>query len=267
MKKQFLRLLVPMIIGAIIFSGCGKDTSNKPGGGKKTFDFSNSEYTGIGHAGNHYYPRPISIRFNSDSTLTTFTHILLNNTYNIITGKITNVSTNAQGGTDLTVTYLFPTIEQQFNYVQTYTISADKSTLSGGAFPLYELISMKLFPTKAPSIAGNWTTNGYYADIAGITFGSDSTSTYQRGGKTLTYGGDATAIIHAAYHQNGGRLTFIGINETQNDLLIQYYGVITADGKKVYADSYDFSDSRLPSIYGGSEAYGPIGVTPSITKQ
>jgi hypothetical protein len=268
MKKQILPSLLSTIIFAIILSGCGKTQHNPtpPGGSTGKFSFANSEYTGIGNSGNHYYPRPISIRFNDDSTMSTFTDILLNNDYRIVYGKITNVATNTQGGTDITVSYTLPA-EQQYNGPQVYTISADKSTLSGGAFPLFALINMKLFPTKTPSIQGLWAAKTGYPDINAISFGADSTATYVRGGKTLTYGGDPTTVIHAKYSQDGGRLKFIGINENYNDLLVQYYGVISAEGKNLYADSYDFPTARLPTIYGGSEAYGTIGVTPSLQRQ
>jgi hypothetical protein len=209
MKKKVVGLLASMIIIVALFSGCQKDTTS-PGGTQSTFSFSNSEYTGIGNAGNHYYSRPISIRFNGDSTMSTFTYIVLNSKYEIVSGKITNVTVNDQGQTVISVSYLLPN-EQQFNYPQTYMISADKSTLSGGAWPLYELVSMKLFPVKAPSIAGNWGTPLGYPDISGMSFQKDSTATYQRNGKTLTYGGDPTTAVHAAYKQDGGRLKFIGI--------------------------------------------------------
>ncbi len=99
------------------------------------------------------------------------------------------------------------------------------------------------------SVAGLWAALVGYPDINGISFRSDSRATYQRAGKMMTYGGDLTTVIHTAYHQNSGRLSFIGISEVYDDLLVSYYGVISADGKTIYADSYDFSTARLPTTY------------------
>lgn len=265
----YLRSVCLVAFVLLFWSSCKKTQQGPPPPTTGTFSFSNSEYTGIANAGNHYYPRPVSIRFNTDSSMSIFSYILLNGEYSIVKGKVSHVNVNAQGQTEITVVYSFPSIEAQFNGPQVYTISADKATMTGGAFPLYSIVgTLKIFPTKAPTIAGNWNTpQSSYPDVAGMSFGTDSTTTYQYNGKTLTYGGDPTAVIHIAYHQNGGRVNFSGVNESQNDLIIPYYGVLTADGKAMYLDSYKFSSARLPSIYGGSEAYGTIGVTPSMQKQ
>jgi len=232
-----------------------------------TFSFSNTEYTGTANAGNGYYPRPISIRFNKDSSMSTFTYILLNNAYSLVKGKVTNVATNAQGGTDITVKYAFPSGEAQFNGPQVYTISADKSTMTGGAFPLYAITgTLKLFPAQAPSVEGHWATpNGYYFEVANMSFGADSTATYVFNGKTLVYGGDPTQVVHVKWSQDGGRVNFSGINLSLNELIVPYYGVLTADGKSMFMDSYDFLDAQLP--YPGNSAYGPVGVTPNMQKQ
>jgi len=270
MKNVSYFLSVCLVACALVFwCGCKKTTNGPPPPTTGTFSFAYAEYTGIGNAGNHYYPRPVSIRFNGDSSMSVFSFIVLNGQYSTVKGKVSHVAVNAQGQTEVTVVYDFPAKEQQFNGPQTYFISADKATMTGGAFPLYEIVgSLKLFPAKAPGIAGNWNTpNGYYPDVAGMSFGADSTTTYQYNGKTLTYGGDPTKAIHIKYSQNGGRVNFSGVNVSQNDLLLQYYGVLTADGNNMYLDSYQFSDARLPSIYGGSQVYGTIGVTPSMKRQ
>lgn len=246
----------------LLLTNCNKDSDPSTGNQKGIFSFSNSEYTGIAQAGNHYYPRPVSIRFNSDSTMTTFSYIVLNSTYKVVTGKITQVTTTSDGQTDITVSYALPN-EVQFNFPQTYRISADKSTLSGGAFPLYAIVDMKLFPTKAPSIVGTWSSA--YADIEMMKFYPDSTTTHIHGGVALYIDVAKTALVTTAYHQDGSRLTFAGINERNNNELLHYYGVLTADGKTIYTDSYDFSLSRLPSF--GNSGYGPNGVTPTIKKQ
>lgn len=268
MKKQSFYLLMSAIIFTSVQCGCKKtpNLSTKLPNSIKTFSFSGSEYTGIANAGNHYYPRPTSIRFNNDSTLTIFSYIILNYNYKVVSGKITKVVVDNQGQTQITVSYDLPK-EQQFNSPQVYTISADRQTISGGASPLYAIVNMKLFATKTPSVTGEWgAQSGYYPDINGIAFGADSTTTYLFNGSVLTYGGDPTKVIHIAYKQDGGRLVFSGVNTAANDLILEYYGVLSADGKTIYADCINFTSARLPSLYGGSEAYGPIGVTPAIHK-
>lgn len=270
MKNVIYLLSVCLAACVLLFwSSCKKTRNGPPPPTTGIFSFAHAEYTGIANAGNHYYPRPVSIRFNGDSTMSIFSYILLNGEYSVVKGKVSHVATNAQGQTEVTVVYGFPAREAQFNGPQLYTISADKTTLMGGAFPLYEIVgSLKLFPAKAPGVAGHWNTpNGYYPDVAGMSFGADSTATYQYNGKTLTYGGDPTTVVHIKYSQDGGRVNFSGVNVSQNELILPYYGVLTPDGNNMYLDSYQFTASRLPSIYGGSQAYGTIGVTPSMQRQ
>src|ERR1700761_5227809 len=142
MKKISSLPFICLMTFALLFGNSCKKTQHgptPPNNTKGTFSFSNTEYTGTANAGNGYYPKPISIRFNKDSSMSTFTYILLNNSYTLVKGKVTNVATNAQGGADITVKYAFPSTEAQFNGEQVYTISADKSTMTGGAFPLYAI--------------------------------------------------------------------------------------------------------------------------------
>jgi hypothetical protein len=261
---------VCLLACVLLFLNSCKKTQNgpPPPNTTGTFSFSGTEYTGTANAGNDYYPQPISIRFNKDSSMSTFTHLLLNGVYSLVKGKVTKVASNAQGGTDITVSYAFPATEAQFNGPQVYTISADKTTMTGGAFPLYAISGiLKLFPAaNAPSVVGHWATpNGYYPEVGMMSFGEDSTATYQRyDGKILTYPGDATQVIHIKFSQNGGRVIFSGINAAQNYLIVPFYGVLTADGKSMFLDSYDFVNAELP--YPSSTGTGPVGVTPNMQR-
>lgn len=254
----------------LLFCMSCKKTQNGPPPPKTTtsFSFSNAEYTGTANAGNGYYPKPISIRFNADSSMSTFTYILLKNSYSTVKGKVTKVATNAQGGTDITVSYIFPSAEAEYNGPQVYTISADKTTMTGGSFPLYAITgTLKLFPAQAPSVIGHWATpNGYYPEVDNMSFGADSTAVYQRyDGAVITYPGDATQVIHIRWTQDGGRVTFSGINLAENYLIVPFYGVLTADGKNMFLDSYDFVHADLP--YPTSTGTGPVGVTPNMQKK
>ena len=201
--------------------------------------------------------------------MSTFTHLLLHNVYSLVNGKVTEVATNAKGETEITVFYVFPAIEGQINNLQVYTISADKTSMTGGVFPLYKISgSLKLFPAaNAPSVVGHWATpNGYYPEVGMMSFGEDSTATYQRyDGKILTYPGDATQVIHIRFNQNGGRVVFSGIRAEQNYLIVPFYGVLTADGKSMFLDSYDFVNADLP--YPNSILTGPVGVTPNMQRK
>ena len=269
MKNVTSFLSVCLVACTLLFWSSCKKTRNGPPPTTGAFSFANAEYTGIANVGNHYYPRPVSIRFNADSSMSIFSFILLNSEYSVVKGKVTNVAVNAQGQTEVTVVYGFPASEKQFNGPQMYTIAADKTTITGGAFPLYEIVgSLKLFPAKAPSVAGTWNApNGFYPDVAGMSFGTDSTATYVYNGKILTYGDDPTTAVHIGYKQDGGRLNFYGVNVPRNEISLKYYGVLTPDGNTMYLDSYQFNAARLPSIYGGSEIYGTIGLTPSMKRQ
>lgn len=266
---RYLQFIYAMAFALLFLNSC-KKTQNGPPPPITTsgFSFANTEYTGTAHAGNDYYPRPISIRFNADSSMSTFTYILLNAGYSTIKGKVMKVAANAQGGTDITVQYSFPSTEAQYNAPQLYTISADKNSLTGGAFPLFAISgNLKLFPDKAPAVTGHWATpNGYYPEVANMSFGEDGTAVYQGfDGKVLTYPGDATQVIHAKWTQDGGRVTFFGINAAQNYAIIPFYGVLTPDGKTMFLDSYDFLHAELP--YPNQPAFGPIGATPNMQKQ
>lgn len=270
MKNVTLLSFVCLMAVVLLVSYSCKKTENgtPPPQTTRTFSFANTEYTGTADAGNDYYPHPISIRFNNDSSMSTFTSILLNNSYSTVKGKVTKVAANAKGGTDITVSYSFPSTEAQYNGPQVYTISADKTTMTGGAFPLFAISgTLKLFPTKAPSVIGHWATpHNYYFEVDHMSFGADSTAVYQRyDGVVLTYPGDPTNVIHIKWTQDGSRVTFSGVNTSQNYLIVPFYGVLTADGNNMFLDSYDFVNADLP--YPNNSESGPVGVTPNMQRQ
>ena len=50
------------------YTGCKKDKAlkNADKNTNGTYSFSNTEYTGLANVGNHYFPRPLSLRLSEE---------------------------------------------------------------------------------------------------------------------------------------------------------------------------------------------------------
>jgi hypothetical protein len=265
-------LMAIIALGTLLLNtGCKKDKDDKSGGG--TYSFSNSEYTGTARVGNHYFPRPLSLRFGADETVSAFSYLTLTQWQRNFEGKITKVQENAQGQTEVTILFDLPGNEQ-FNSPQTFTISADKSTITGGTAPIISMVDMKLYPKTSHSIVGAWSQPaniGWFPDVNAIAFDKQGHTTYTQGGKLVMSSSDPldTNPWKHNYKQDGSRITFSGINTSAwpEVYIIPYYGVISADGKTLYLDSYDFSSARLTSSFSTFEWNGPKGVTPWLLRE
>ncbi|RYY52282.1 MAG: hypothetical protein EOO09_21860 [Chitinophagaceae bacterium] len=272
--KKIESFLVAMIAMLVILPGisCKKDTDDKDSGGDV---FANTEYAGNALVGNHYYPRPVSIRFDGNRNVSAFSNLVLNKFNRDVAGKVTNVEENPQGETVLTVLWDLPG-EEQFNSPQTYTISADKKTISGGTNPLYVLDKLPLAPKDVKSVVGVWSQPaepGWYPDVNAILFGGDKFAQYERYGQPVLgtpLDPDNNQTLHIPYTQDGTRILFSGVRDEQAPLsrfLIPYYGVLSADGNTLYLDALVYTYSRLPYSFQSFEYYGPKGITPTLKRK
>jgi len=270
MKKAIHLLLTTLVLHMLILgAGCKKDKADQDPTGK--YSFSNSEYTGIAQVGNHYFPRPLSLRFGAGDDVTAWSHLTLNKWHRgDIPGKITKVEENGQGQTMVTVLFDLPG-EEQFNSPQVFTISADRSKITGGSSPIIAMVDMKLYPKDTYNIVGIWAQPEHpqwFPDVNVIKFFSPEgwTNYIQNGIPVLTR--VDSKLLWEYYKQDGSRITFAGIDPSEPIIkTIPYYGVLSADGKILYVDAYDFASARLTASLSTFDTYGPKGVTPWLLRQ
>ncbi|WP_316809296.1 hypothetical protein [Pedobacter agri] len=94
---------------------CKKDKKDINNASNGTYSFSNTEYTGIARVGNHYYPRPLSLRFGAGDSVTAWSHLTLTKwRRGDVHGKITKVQKDALGQTQITILFDLPG-DEQFN--------------------------------------------------------------------------------------------------------------------------------------------------------
>ena len=273
--KKIVNLLVVLLAMVIMLPALSckkdKDDTDNNGGGDV---FANTEYAGTAKVGNHYYPRPISIRFDGNRNVSAWSNLVLNKFNRDVAGKVTTVEQNGQGETVLTVLWDLPG-EEQFNSPQTYTISADKKTISGGTNPLYVLEQLPLAPKDVKSVVSVWsqpTEPGWYPDVNATIFFPDKFAEYARYGDPVLgtpLDPDRNDNLRLTYTQDGTRILFTGVRDEQAPLmrfLIPYYGVLSADGNTMYLDPLDYTYSRLPYSFQSFEYYGPKGITPTLKR-
>lgn len=273
--KKAINLWVALITltTLIASSGCKKDKQDISKDTKGTYSFSNTEYTGLANVGNHYFPRPLSLRFGEGNDVTAWSHLTLTVWHRgDVQGKITKVEEGAQGQTTVTILFDLPG-DEQFNSPQVYTISADKRTITGGSSPIISMVDMKLFPKDAPSIVGIWAQPehpDWFPDVNVITFAGNGKTTYDQGGKPVLYVYDEGVRWENIYKQDGSRITFYGANPVITPSFITsipYYGVLSSDGKILYADAYEFAGARITTSFSTFPWNGPRGVTPWLIRQ
>jgi hypothetical protein len=210
------------------------------------------------------------LRFGAGDEVTAWSHLTLNKWHRgDIPGKITKVEEDPQG-TKITVLFDLPG-EEQFNSPQVFTISADRSTINGGSAPIIVTVDMKLFPKDAPSIVGAWAQPDHprwFPNVNVTKFYPEGWTNYVQDGRVVMYSHDQNMMLKQNYKQDGSRITFFGVNPTQNEyMIIPYYGVLSADGKMLYVDAYDFTGARITSPWDISSANGPKGATPTLMRQ
>ncbi|GAB3921550.1 hypothetical protein [Mucilaginibacter myungsuensis] len=276
MKRVNRSILAFVLVSTLLLVvACKKDKTQKDPDKdtKSLYSFSNTEYTGLANVGNHYFPRPLSLRFGAKDSVTAWSHLTLSVwRRGDVRGKITKVEEGAQGETTVTILFDLPG-DEQFNSPQVYTISADKKTITGGSSPIISMVDMKLFPKDAPSIVGVWSQPqhpDWFPDVNVIAFDKNGQTNYTQGGKPVYYVYDDKILWRENYKQDGSRLRFAGINPDVAAPLvtiIPYYGVLSSDGKILYVDAYDFAGARITTTLSTFEWYGPKRVTPWLIKQ
>ena len=264
----------------ILLFGCGKNTPHKggPGAAAGTSFFANTEWTGVAKTYGQTYPQPFYLHFNGDTTVSVyalFAWVVGNDVvwHDSTIGKITSIETAANGQTSIAVNY--PLSNDQ----QVYIID-DKKMMTGGSVSSTQAaasaqytVTLQINPAVIPSIDGtSWNTDimtggptnnmPEFPDINGIHFTGNNKMTYTRGGKIITYTPPTQdQLLIEGYQQHGPRIYFAGYNET-SDLILQYFGVLAADGKTILADSRTRQYARLPNYLQTIYWYGQPGVTP-----
>ncbi len=276
MKKTIHLLIAVSVLHLVILGvGCKKDKTQKDPDKdtKGLYSFSNTEYTGLANVGNHYFPRPLSLRFGAKDSVTAWSRLTLSVwRRGDVHGKITKVEEDAEGFTYVTILFDLPG-DEQYNSPQVYRISADKKTITGGSSPIISMVDMKLFPKDAPSVVGVWAQPehpGWFPDVNVIYFLDRGVTNYKQNGEFILFAFDPALNFAEKFKQDGSRITFWGVNPvvTANKITsIPYYGVLSADGKILYVDAYEFSAVRITTSLSTSEGYGPRGMTPWLIRQ
>ena len=135
-------------------------------------------------------------------------------------------------------------------------------------------MQVEIAPAKPASVAGEWSGSTWkqagnyaYPDLSSILFNpTDHSTIYLRNGSGILLS-PPNILQRSIYLQVGSRIYFDGFNEKY--LLgqtIGYFGVMSPDGKKVFADSRNFN-ARLPNYINTNEPYGPNGATPTIERR
>ena len=276
MRPNMLILVVVMIGFAL---SCKKDpvqptvapadstNSGNVGGGTKggSLAFANGDYVGTIIEYSRFYPKPIDLRFNADSTVWAYCLFYIKvggsnySFYDSLEGKVVNVTTGSGGALSTTVYYKATADTQIYNF------SADLSTVSGGSNGLAPNQWSFSGLVKAPATPfvlnpSFWRADGNYGDVDGVQF-----TTYQysdiitgnvteffENGNWLNTGptGIPPGRNYAfGYLQMGSRVYFDGYQSASSGLFagVPYYGVIMPDGKTILADTKDFADAHLPT--------------------
>lgn len=160
---------------------------------------------------------------------------------------------------------------KKFNSPQIYTLSADKSKITGGTSPIITMVDMKLSPKTAPGIVGTWAQPDHpewFPDVNIIVFLTQGITNYFQSGKPVYFSYNDGVHFQREYKQDGSRITFSGANPVDPKIyVVPYYGVLSADGNTLYIDAYDFIGARITTSLSTFEWYGPKGVTPWLKRQ
>jgi len=266
-------------------SGDSTSGGNSSSGGNSTssLPFSNYEYQGFMTELSREWEKPILVHFNADSTVIDYCYFMLrvgNDAFtdnDSLIGKILTIGTGSGGGTSVTV--YFKAIAD----TQVYNFSPDFSGLSGGSNGLasnqftFEGLTKD---TKVAAALGTsyWTsdtsmennsTNGlpWYPDINGVQFSTNGTSSYFRNGAGEEIGVIPNdTLVYFKYFQYGNRVYFYGYNETITTG-IPYWGIISDDGNTINADTYNFTQSRVPLYTQNFDYYGEPGNPPVMHRK
>jgi len=274
-----------LITGTLFLTGCGKDnikaTGNHPG--LSANFFANTEWTGVAQTYGQTYPQPYYLRFNGDTTVSVyalFSWLVGNDIleHDSTVGKITKIDNTTGGQISVTVQYALSGDEQLLTFPDHKTLTGGSIATSSATPSSQYTVALQLNPAIIPDVNGSsWTTDkitdsgptlGMYEfpDINGITFVAGNKMTYTRGGKIITYTPPTQdQLLIEGYQQRGPKLYYAGYDE-ESDLLIQYFGVLSADGQMILSDCRNRSYARLPNYLQTIFWYGPPGVTPVTRK-
>ena len=272
----------------VLMIGCSK---SKPGSGSGTggstggkgLSFANTEYVGTCTELSRFWPKPICVHFNDDSTVYAFCVFYLqvhgnNYQYDSVRGKITQIGTGTGGGISVTVAY--PDIAD----TQVYNFSTDMSGLSGGSNGLasnqFYFSGLQKVSDKMPALGASfWNTDTIHSadatngllmtpDIAGVQFQSNGFSSYLRNGGAAVSGVVPNQyVIQFEYWQYNSRVYFYGYNEDYPEG-VEYFGVLMPDGNTMLCDPYyDLNVARVTSPYSTIDWYGPAESTPTMHKR
>jgi hypothetical protein len=257
---------------------------NPPGGGAGLYSFANTEWTGVAGTYGQTYQQPCYLKFNGDTTVVLYAlfHWFIGNDddqLDSVTGKITAVDTSAPGATTIQVTLPF-THDQQVWTISNQNLLVGSAAVNSPAIASTEFsLHLQLCPAAVPSMKGtSWftdistITSGTkvvdFPDLGIMSFDENNQISYIRNGKIVTYTPPTQdQLVKEGFSQRRWLVYFAGYNE-EKDLLIQYFGVLSADGETLLADTRaPRVDARLPSYISTFDYYGPPGVTPNAHKQ
>jgi|GEM_PF-2427190 hypothetical protein len=281
-----LIVYIGLTMGILFLTGCGKDsikdTSGTHPGGSSNF-FANTEWTGVAQTYGQTYPQPYYLRFNSDTTVSVyalFSWLIGNDIVenDSVVGKITKIDNATGGQTSVTIQYALSGDEQVITFPDHKTLTGGSIATSSAPQSAQYTVTLQINPASIPDVNGSsWNTDkitdpgpttGMYEfpDINGISFVAGNKMTYTRGGKVITYTPPTQdQLLIEGYQQRGPKLYFAGYNES-SDLIIQYFGVLSADGQTIMADCRNRAYARLPNYLETIFWYGSPGVTPITHK-
>lgn len=268
--KKYLIIVGVVIMVLSIFQGCKKDkTSSKSPGAGTYIDFlKNTQWVGTLDRSGYQYPPPCCLRINADTTIAVYApfFFFVNNAWeseDSIKGKISTVDSLPDGRTKLKIN--FSRIGDVDIYItdrkQLLAVSPDGNKVPFEAFIFPEDVDINGTTWSGPSMGdGSFA----YPDLSTISFSSTGIYTeYSKNGKIMV--DNKIQPYRSSFHRKGAMVFMFGFNET-NAKGPAYFGVLTPSGDQmmVYSNS---PDARLPYYTQTHAWYGPIGVTPLITKR
>ncbi len=292
MKSRTIKNSIKIACGLLALASmisCKKDNTAKSTGGSggnnpaSAYSFANTEWTGFCATVSQQYNLPCYLRFNGDTTVSVYALFVWQFEGNYqdvdsVIGRITAIDTVTNGNTTINVSFALTGDKQVYTITNKNSLAGATAAGSTAAGNNTFNPSLQLCPATVPSVKGtSWSSNkmtgggptdGMYAypDLATFSFG-DNGQIFYRNGSIVTYTpSDTLQALLMEYNQHGPRIYLSGFNESIG-LLIGYFGVMTADGTSILADTRAKNDARLPNYLQTIYWYGPPGVTPVIYKQ
>ncbi|MBS1598358.1 MAG: hypothetical protein JST75_09030 [Bacteroidetes bacterium] len=284
-----MKKIIYPLISILFFAACKKDNGKpvnpgqpNPPGGNAAYFFANTQWVGTTTMQGQTYPQPLCIRFDNDTGVTLYAlySLLMESgfaTTDSLHGKITSIENASSSGATINVSFEFNNDQQTYKITNANDLTGGSTATSMAHAGATFNVHAEICPTTIPTVTGtSWQTgliaNGpsagriQFPDLNALNFDPDGRTSYLRNNLPVTYTSpDQDEPLLFGYQQIGPRIYFAGYNEDISKLVL-YFGVLSADGSKILADTRNRIEGRVPSYIESYHVYGDPGVTPTTHK-